>query len=174
MDVILKELIDTLGEEGDVVKVKGGYGRNFLLPQRKAILATKASLAVLEKEKAAIEARKAAMRTDAESIAKKIAGLTVVIEQRAGDEDKLFGSVTTADIADKLETLFKDSREEFESKWDDIKVFIEYGIISQPEFYDRAKKFCLLKNSEGKYFTLEEYENFVKPAQQDNFLDGRF
>jgi len=105
MEVILKELIDTLGEEGDVVKVKGGYGRNFLLPQRKAILATKASLAVLEKEKAAIEARKAAMRTDAESIAKKITGLTVVIEQRAGDEDKLFGSVTTADIADKLETL---------------------------------------------------------------------
>ncbi|NTV12576.1 MAG: 50S ribosomal protein L9 [Desulfobulbaceae bacterium] len=105
MEVILKELIDTLGEEGDVVKVKGGYGRNYLLPQRKAILATKASLAVLEKEKAAIEARKAAMRTDAESIAKKIAGLTVVIEQRAGDEDKLFGSVTTADIADKLETL---------------------------------------------------------------------
>ena len=105
MEVILKELIDTLGEEGDVVKVKGGYGRNFLLPQRKAILATKASLAVLEKEKAAIEARKAEMRTDAESIAKKIAGLTVVIEQRSGDEDKLFGSVTTADIADKLATL---------------------------------------------------------------------
>lgn len=105
MEVILKELIDTLGEEGDVVKVKGGYGRNYLLPQRKAILATKASLAVLEKEKAAIEARKAEMRTDAESIAKKIAGLTVIFEQRVGSEDKLFGSVTTADIAEKLETL---------------------------------------------------------------------
>lgn len=105
MEVILRELIDTLGEEGDVVKVKAGYGRNYLLPQGKAVLATKSSLAVLEKEKSAIEARKAAMRTDAESIAKRIADLTVVIEQRAGDEDKLFGSVTSADIADKLATL---------------------------------------------------------------------
>jgi large subunit ribosomal protein L9 len=105
MEVILKELIDTLGEEGDVVQIKPGYGRNYLLPQGKAILATKANLAKLEKEKSAIEARKAAMRTDSESIAKKIAGLTVVIEQRAGSEDKLFGSVTAADIADKLATL---------------------------------------------------------------------
>ncbi len=105
MEVILKELIDTLGEEGDVVQIKPGYGRNYLLPQGKAILATKANLAKLEKEKSVIEARKAAMRTDSESIAKKIAGMVVVIEQRAGSEDKLFGSVTAADIADKLATL---------------------------------------------------------------------
>lgn len=105
MEVILKELIDTLGEEGDVVKIKPGYGRNYLLPQGKAILASKANLAILEKEKSAIEARKLAMRSDAESVAKKIAGITVVIEQRAGDEDKLFGSVTAADIAEKLGTL---------------------------------------------------------------------
>lgn len=105
MEVILKELIDTLGEEGDVVKIKPGYGRNYLLPQGKAILATKTNLAVLEKEKSAIEARKAAMRSDAESIANKIAGITVVIEQRAGGEDKLFGSVTATDIAEKLATL---------------------------------------------------------------------
>jgi len=105
MEVILRELIDTLGEEGDVVKVKDGYARNFLLPQGLAIPATKANLAVLEKEKAAIEARKEAMRSDAESIAKRITGITVVIEQRAGEEDKLFGSVTAADIADKLASL---------------------------------------------------------------------
>ncbi len=105
MEVILRELIDTLGEEGDVVKVKDGYARNYLLPQGKAILANQSNLAILEKEKSAIEARKAAMRSDAESIAKRIAGLTVVIEQRAGEEDKLFGSVTAADIATKLESL---------------------------------------------------------------------
>jgi len=105
MEVILKELIDTLGEEGDVVQIKSGYGRNYLLPQGKAILATKANLAILAKEKSAIEARKAAMRTDAESIAAKIASLSVVIEQRVGNEDKLFGSVTAADIAEKLATL---------------------------------------------------------------------
>ena len=73
----------------------------------------------------------------------------------------------TKKVADKLETLFKDSRSEFETKWDDIKVFIEYGIISQPEFYDRAKKFCLLKNVDGKYFTLDAYEELVKPVQKD-------
>jgi large subunit ribosomal protein L9 len=105
MEVILRKLIDTLGEEGDVVKVKDGYARNFLLPQGLAISASKANLAILEKEKAAIEARKESMRSDAESIAKRITGITVVIEQRAGEEDKLFGSVTAADIADKLEKL---------------------------------------------------------------------
>lgn len=73
----------------------------------------------------------------------------------------------TKKVADKLETLFKDSRSEFETKWDDIKVFIEYGIISQPEFFDRAKKFCLLKNVDGKYFTLDAYEELVKPVQKD-------
>ncbi len=77
----------------------------------------------------------------------------------------------TKKVADKLESLFKESRPEFETKWDDIKVFIEYGIISQPEFYDRAKKFCLLKNVDNKYFTFEEYEKLVKPAQQDK--DGQ-
>jgi len=77
----------------------------------------------------------------------------------------------TKKVADKLESLFKDTRPDFESKWDDIKVFIEYGIISQPDFYDRAKKFCLLKNVDKKYFTFEEYENLVKPVQKDK--DGQ-
>ncbi|MEI7500741.1 MAG: molecular chaperone HtpG [Bacteroidota bacterium] len=77
----------------------------------------------------------------------------------------------TKKVADKLESLFKDTRPDFEAKWDDIKVFIEYGIISQPEFWDRAKKFCLLKNVDGKYFTFEEYEKLVKPAQKDK--DGQ-
>jgi len=77
----------------------------------------------------------------------------------------------TKKVADKLESLFKDSRAEFVSKWDDIKVFIEYGIISQPDFYDRAKKFCLLKNTDGKYFTFDEYASFVGPAQKDK--DGQ-
>ncbi len=73
----------------------------------------------------------------------------------------------TKKVADKLEELFNKERENFESKWDDIKVFIEYGIISETNFYDRAKKFSLLKNTEGKYFTLEEYEKHVIPAQKD-------
>jgi molecular chaperone HtpG len=70
-------------------------------------------------------------------------------------------------VADKLEELFNKERENFESKWDDIKVFIEYGIISEANFFDRAKKFSLLKNTDGKYFTLEEYAKLVIPAQTD-------
>jgi len=70
-------------------------------------------------------------------------------------------------VADKLEELFKENRENFEKKWDDIKVFIEYGIISEANFYDRAKKFCLLKNTDGKYFTFEEYEKHIEAAQKD-------
>jgi len=70
-------------------------------------------------------------------------------------------------VADKLEELFKEDRENLEKKWDDIKVFIEYGIISEANFYDRAKKFCLLKNTEGKYFTFGEYQKHIEPAQKD-------
>ncbi len=70
-------------------------------------------------------------------------------------------------VADKLEELFKNDREDFEKKWDDIKVFIEYGILSDDKFYDRAKKFCLVKNTEGKYFTLDEYQKQVKALQTD-------
>lgn len=68
-------------------------------------------------------------------------------------------------VGDKLDDMFKNNREDFEAKWDDIKVFIEYGIISEPKFYDRAIKFFLFKNLEGKYFTLEEYKEHIKANQ---------
>jgi molecular chaperone HtpG len=73
----------------------------------------------------------------------------------------------TKKVADKLEEIFKNRREEFEAKWDDIKVFIEYGMISEDKFYERAEKFCLLKNTDGKYFTLDDYKNIVKDLQTD-------
>lgn len=70
-------------------------------------------------------------------------------------------------VADKLEELFKNDRESFEAKWDDIKVFIEYGMLSDEKFYDRASKFNLVKSSEGKYYTLEEYRELIKANQTD-------
>jgi len=103
MEVILKETIDTLGEEGDIVKVKDGYARNYLIPKNKAVAATKSNIAVLEKQKAAIEARKAALRKEAEAIAEKINATVITIEQRTGDDGKLYGSVTSSDIAARLE-----------------------------------------------------------------------
>lgn len=70
-------------------------------------------------------------------------------------------------VADKLEDIYKNSREEFEKKWDNIKLFIQYGMLSEEKFYDRAKKFALLKNIDGKYFTFDEYNNHVKNEQTD-------
>jgi len=70
-------------------------------------------------------------------------------------------------VADRLHQIFKESREDFESKWDDLKIFIEYGMLSEEKFYDRAIKFFLLKNAEGNYFTWEEYEKLVKENQTD-------
>ncbi|NLJ82131.1 MAG: molecular chaperone HtpG [Bacteroidales bacterium] len=70
-------------------------------------------------------------------------------------------------VADKLEEMFKNNREDFESKWDDIKTFIQYGILSDEKFYDRAKKFMLLKNTDNRYFTIEEYEKHIESLQKD-------
>jgi len=105
MELILKETITSLGQEGEVVKVKDGYGRNFLLPQGKAVMATAENLAALEKNRAVIAARLAEEQKGAQDIAKKISGLVVVIEQLAGQDERLFGSVTSADICSKLAEL---------------------------------------------------------------------
>ena len=96
MELILKKTVDTLGEEGDIVKVKSGYGRNFLIPKKLAVVANKANLALLEQEKAVIESRRKKQREEAESLSKKVSGMTITIQHRAGEEDKLFGSVTAA------------------------------------------------------------------------------
>ena len=105
MELILKQTVDNLGEEGDIVKVKPGYGRNYLIPKKIAVMATKANVAQLEQERAAIEARKERLRLETEALSKKIAGTTVTISQRVGEEDRLFGSVSSADIAEKLAEL---------------------------------------------------------------------
>lgn len=80
---------------------------------------------------------------------------------------KKISSHITKKVADRLEEIFKDNRADFESKWDDIGVFIKYGMISEEKFYDRALKFCLLKNTEKKFFTLDEYREKVSPLQTD-------
>lgn len=86
--------------------------------------------------------------------------------QSDGNVKKISGHITKK-VADKLEELFKENREDFEKKWDDIKVFIQYGMISDEKFKDRAKKFCLLKNTDGKYFTFDEYKTHIENEQTD-------
>lgn len=84
---------------------------------------------------------------------------------------KKISSHITKKVADKLEELFKNDRKDFESKWDDIKVIIEYGMLSDEKFYDRAQKFALYQNVKGEYFTFEEYKEKVKDLQTDK--DGK-
>ncbi len=105
MELILKTTIDTLGQEGDIVKVKSGYGRNYLVPQGKAVLATKENMAILEQQVSAINAKKELDQKVAEELSKKISGTTITIAQRVGEEDKLYGSVTSSEIAEKLNKL---------------------------------------------------------------------
>ena len=102
MEVILNKTIDNLGLEGDVVKVKPGYARNYLIPQKLASSVTKQNLARLQQEKEAIQARLDREKKEAETLSAKLSGITVSIERRVGEDERLFGSVTTADIAEKL------------------------------------------------------------------------
>ncbi len=80
---------------------------------------------------------------------------------------KKISSHITKKVADRLEEIFKNDREQFEKKWDDLKLFIVYGMMSDEKFHDRAEKFALLKNIDGKYFTLKEYEELIKENQTD-------
>lgn len=80
---------------------------------------------------------------------------------------KKISSHITKKVADRLADIFKKDRENFEKKWDDLKLFIEYGMITEEKFYEKASKFALYKNSAGKYFTIEEYDNFIKENQTD-------
>lgn len=102
MEIILKETIDTLGMEGDIVKVKPGYARNFLIPQKKAVAVNKAALARLQHEQQAINKRREAEQQKAEALAAQLEKKTITITRRVGSENRLFGSVGTKDIADQL------------------------------------------------------------------------
>jgi large subunit ribosomal protein L9 len=102
MEVILKEDVPKLGSRGDVVKVAEGYGRNFLLPQKLAIEASKGNKAVIEQMKMAALRRSAKEKEGAEALAKQFEGVSVTFQRRSGEHDQLFGSVTPSDIADAL------------------------------------------------------------------------
>ncbi len=102
MELILKETISTLGQEGAIVNVKAGYGRNYLLPQGKAVLANVQNKSILDRSLATIKAKLEQERQQAEGLSKKLAGITITIVQLAGDDSRLFGSVTSTDIHQKL------------------------------------------------------------------------
>ena len=102
MQVILRDALDKLGRAGDIVSVKPGYARNYLIPKGFAFEATDANIRRIEREKEKIEQRAAAQLSDARKRAAALEGVSVTFNARAGEEGKLFGSITNADIADKL------------------------------------------------------------------------
>jgi large subunit ribosomal protein L9 len=102
IQIILKEDVPNLGKSGELVAVRPGYGRNYLIPQGLALLATKKNVTELEHQRKQIEARSAKLKADAEATAGKVNGQHVTIERSVGEGDKLFGSVTTRDIEDAL------------------------------------------------------------------------
>ncbi len=99
VQVILLERVEKLGQMGQVVDVKPGFARNFLLPQKKALRATKDNLAYFEKQRAQLEAQNLSRKGEAEQVAQKLEGLSVVIIRQAGESGQLYGSVTARDIA---------------------------------------------------------------------------
>ena len=102
MDVILLERVVKLGQMGDVVSVKPGYARNYLLPRRKALRATKHNLEFFEGRRSQLEADNLQRKSEAESVAKKVDGLTVPVIRAAGESGQLYGSVTARDIAEAI------------------------------------------------------------------------
>ena len=103
MEVILKEHVDNLGRRGDVVKVAEGYARNYLLPRKLALAVTDNNKRQIAREKKIADAREAEERSQAEAVAQRIAQLDVEIARRVGENDTLYGSVTSADIAHALQ-----------------------------------------------------------------------
>jgi large subunit ribosomal protein L9 len=102
MEVILKEDVPQLGHRGDVVKVAEGYGRNYLLPRKLAIEATQGNKAVIEQMRASAVRRTAVEKADAEALSRQLEGAALTFHRKAGEKDHLFGSVTSADIAEGL------------------------------------------------------------------------
>ena len=100
MQVVLLERVPNLGQMGEVVTVKAGYGRNYLLPQAKALRATKANMARFERERAQLEARNLEKKQEAESVAKKLDGQVFVLIRQASEGGSLYGSVTARDVSD--------------------------------------------------------------------------
>ena len=102
VELILLQRIEKLGQMGEVVKVKPGYARNFLLPQKKALRANKANLATFEGQRAQLEAQNLKRREEAERLSERMAGLSVVIIRQAGESGSLYGSVSARDISDAV------------------------------------------------------------------------
>jgi large subunit ribosomal protein L9 len=155
MEVILKEDVPKLGSRGDVVKVAEGYGRNYLLPKKLAIEASRQNKAVIAQMKAAAVRRAAREKAGAEEYAKQLEGVSVTFVRRAGEHDQLFGSVTSGEIASALEKkgLQVDRR----------KIVLDHPLKTTGEF---AVSIHLHKDVRANIKVIVEKEAVEEPAGQ--------
>jgi large subunit ribosomal protein L9 len=131
LEIILKNDVSGLGEEGDVKKVKAGFARNYLIPKGYAVQKNKVTLMILEREKKAIEARKEEKRSKSKSIVERLSGVEIVIKATAAENDKLYGSITAANIADEL------AKQDFDV--DKRKIDLEHPIKVAGEYDIKVK-----------------------------------
>ncbi len=103
MEVILREKVEKLGNRGEVVRVSEGYARNFLLPRKLALIATPANMKQIEQEKSAVVRREAKEKTEVEGLAQQLGQVKIRLSRKVGENDVLYGSVTTMDIAEALQ-----------------------------------------------------------------------
>ena len=105
MKIILREDVENLGKVGDVVEVKPGYGRNYLIPRAKAVMATLGNIRKIEHDKKVILARQAKLKASATAVARRLAEVEIRIARKVGEQDKLYGSVTALDVAEALAAI---------------------------------------------------------------------
>jgi len=128
MEVILRDHVENVGKRGEVVKVADGYARNYLLPRKLALPATPGNLKQIQRERVKLDAKEAEEKSVAEAIAARMAGLEVAISRRVGETEVLYGSVTTADIAEALGNLGYETDKRKIGLREPIKKLGEYSV----------------------------------------------
>ena len=164
MEVILIENIDKLGKVGDVVKVKDGYARNYLIPKKKVLRANKDNLKVFEEKKSLIEAEEKKRREKSEEIAKKITGLEIIIIRNAAENGQLYGSVTSKDIVKEILLLNKIEllNEQINLK----KTLKSIGVFEvEVSVYTDLKVKILVNVAKTKELGLEQIKEFKNPKK---------
>lgn len=179
MQVILLERIPKLGQMGDVVRVRTGYARNYLLPQRKALRATEANRKLFESQRAQLEARNLELKSEAEGVATRMDGQTVVMIRSAGERGQLYGSVSTRDIAEALtEAGFSVSRSQvvLDTPIKNLGV-AEVPVRLHPEV-EAHVKINVARTAEeaerqarGEDVTLPEADEFEEPLEEETFFE---
>ncbi|NCB50235.1 MAG: 50S ribosomal protein L9, partial [Alphaproteobacteria bacterium] len=167
MEVILLERIEKLGQMGDVVKVKTGFARNYLLPQKKALRSTKENLAYFETQRVELEARNLQNRQEAEKVAETIKGLSVVIVRQAAESGQLYGSVTARDIHDAVRDMgIKLERRQIDltQPLKNVGVY-EIRVALHPDVSEKIK--VTIARSQEESLRLESLEDSALPQTEE-------